>query len=201
VLRTEKGGGQWAGGGVGSHARSWPSQHSFLPSFLCTPAPVVRRPRPHLTSAAFDRDSGVKVVLRARPLNALEHEKSGGETCITTEGDTVAVRVAKAEHAGTSRFSFDKVFGPDSTQKQVYDFIGPIAIYGAFCALLWGGDVGVCHPAQPCPWQAALSTTWNPVIARPPPSPRPHRCPERLQQHGVRVRSDVVGQDPHDVGA
>jgi hypothetical protein len=81
---------------------------------------------------AVERDAGVKVVLRARPLNALENMKTGGETCITCEGDTVACKVAKGEHAGSLKFSFDSVFGPDSTQKQVYDFVGPIAIQGAW---------------------------------------------------------------------
>lgn len=79
-------------------------------------------------------------MLRARPLNSLELTKNGDETCITCDGDSVAVRVAKAEHAGTVRFAFDRVFGPSSTQKQVYDFIGPIAIHGMLAACV--GSVG-----------------------------------------------------------
>jgi hypothetical protein len=79
---------------------------------------------------AGDRDTGVRVVLRARPLNALERSKAADQLCLGIEGDAVECRMAKGEHAGSVRFSFDKVFGPDSEQKQVYDFIGPQAIHG-----------------------------------------------------------------------
>jgi hypothetical protein len=77
-----------------------------------------------------DRDTGVRVVLRARPLNSLERSKAADSLCIGIDGDSVECKVAKQDHAGTVRFSFDKVFGPDSEQKQVYDFIGPQAING-----------------------------------------------------------------------
>jgi len=75
-----------------------------------------------------DRDTGVRVVLRARPLNALERSKSADSLCLAIDGDSVECRVAKQEHAGSVRFSFDRVFGPDSEQKDVYEFIGPQAI-------------------------------------------------------------------------
>lgn len=78
-----------------------------------------------------DRDTGVRVVLRARPLNSLERSKAAESLCIGIDGDSVECKVAKQDHAGTVRFSFDRVFGPDSEQKQVYDFIGPQAINGA----------------------------------------------------------------------
>lgn len=74
----------------------------------------------------------MRVVLRARPLNSLERSKAADSLCLSIDGDSVECRVAKAEHAGSSRFSFDRVFGPDSEQRSVYEFVGPQAINGPF---------------------------------------------------------------------
>ena len=102
---------------------------------------------------AGDRDTGVRVVLRARPLNSLEKSRAADSVCISIDGDSVECKVAKAEHAGTQRYSFDKVFGPDSEQRGVYEFIGPQAINGEPARVTEATlpPPRPCAPASPVP--------------------------------------------------
>lgn len=67
-------------------------------------------------------DANVRVLVRARPLNALERERNGDETCITLDGN--AVRLSKTD----ARIAFDHVFGPDTTQDHVFAQVGPASV-------------------------------------------------------------------------
>lgn len=55
----------------------------------------------------------VKVFIRVRPKNDKE---ANTDECIKVNGQSIAMADGEVDH----RFAFDHVFGPDSTQKQVY---------------------------------------------------------------------------------
>ncbi|KAJ1957291.1 hypothetical protein EC988_000905 [Linderina pennispora] len=64
------------------------------------------------------QDNNIKVIARFRPPNALE-KKSGSTSVIEIEDEsTVALKCE--EHTGS--FAFDKVFGSDTTQAQIYNY-------------------------------------------------------------------------------
>ncbi|ORX73964.1 kinesin-domain-containing protein [Linderina pennispora] len=64
------------------------------------------------------QDNNIKVIARFRPPNALE-KKSGSTSVIEIEDEsTVALKCE--EHTGS--FAFDKVFGSDTTQSQIYNY-------------------------------------------------------------------------------
>ena len=63
----------------------------------------------------------VKVVVRVRPQNKIETAR-GGKPCVDIKGGT-EVKLDTDEE-GTYRFTFDRIFGPDSEQKDVFDYIG-----------------------------------------------------------------------------
>ncbi len=70
------------------------------------------------------------MLVRARPLNALERERNGDETCITLDGN--AVRLSKTD----ARIAFDHVFGPDTTQNHVFAQVGPASVAGVLLLLV-----------------------------------------------------------------
>ncbi len=108
------------------------------------------------------------MLVRARPLNALERERNGDETCITLEGNSV--RLAKSE----ARVAFDHVFGPDTTQLHVFDQVGPASVAGtrrsvpATCA---GSPCPPLNCSLPvsyaslalAPW-STLARAWEPPV-------------------------------------
>ncbi|KAJ2357596.1 hypothetical protein GGF43_001368, partial [Coemansia sp. RSA 2618] len=63
-------------------------------------------------------DSNIKVIARFRPPNSLE-KRSGGTSVIELEDETT-VGLKCDEHTGS--FTFDRVFGPDSSQPQIYNY-------------------------------------------------------------------------------
>ncbi|KAJ1758741.1 hypothetical protein GGH19_002680 [Coemansia sp. RSA 1807] len=66
----------------------------------------------------MSQDNNIKVIARFRPPNSLE-KKSGGTSVIELE-DESTVRLNCDEHTGS--FTFDRVFGIDSTQPQIYNY-------------------------------------------------------------------------------
>ncbi|CAD8081819.1 unnamed protein product [Paramecium sonneborni] len=62
----------------------------------------------------------IKVVARLRPLNALEMQQ-GGECCVTFNEKQITVIVGTNDKQD---FTFDRIFGPDSEQADVFEEVG-----------------------------------------------------------------------------
>ncbi len=83
----------------------------------------MQSPTPKKPTRAGGGDSGssrenVKVVCRVRPSNNRE-ALEGGVTCVRLGPDSVEV---ETKEAGPGSYQFDRVFGMDSTQQQVFDY-------------------------------------------------------------------------------
>ena len=63
----------------------------------------------------------VKVVTRIRPQNKIESSR-GGKPCVTVQRDGTEVFLS-TDDEGEYRFTFDRVFGPTSKQKDVFEYI------------------------------------------------------------------------------
>ena len=72
----------------------------------------------------------VKVVARIRPQNKIETSR-GGKPCVNVQRDGKEVFLS-TDDQGEFRFTFDKVFGPTSKQKDVFEYIGRPVIDGIF---------------------------------------------------------------------
>ncbi|KAJ2377904.1 hypothetical protein IW150_001112 [Coemansia sp. RSA 2607] len=66
----------------------------------------------------MSQDNNIKVVARFRPPNTLE-KKSGGTSVIEIEDETT-VGIKCDEHTGS--FTFDRVFGSDTSQAMIYNY-------------------------------------------------------------------------------
>lgn len=65
--------------------------------------------------------SNVSVVVRVRPENAIEQSR-GGQMCVRHDGSEIEMEVGV--DSGSSKFTFDRVFGANSTQLEVFEAIG-----------------------------------------------------------------------------
>ena len=74
----------------------------------------------------------VKVVTRIRPQNKIESSR-GGKPCVTVQRDGTEVFLS-TDDEGEYRFTFDRVFGPTSKQKDVFEYIGRYFILLCFLA-------------------------------------------------------------------
>ena len=77
-------------------------------------------------AAAASHKDNVQVVIRCRPQNA--REKARKESVIvrcTPDEHEIAVRQARrnSRDDGLRRFTFDRVFGAQATQREVYDAV------------------------------------------------------------------------------
>jgi len=70
-------------------------------------------------------EESIKVCCRFRPQNQLEKEQSG-RICVTFNGDGTSVYVPSIDNS----FVFDRVFGVDAAQKEVYDYAAKPIING-----------------------------------------------------------------------
>ncbi|KAJ2665319.1 hypothetical protein IWW48_000207 [Coemansia sp. RSA 1200] len=66
----------------------------------------------------MSQSNNIKVIARFRPPNSLE-QKSGGTSVIEVEDETT-VGIKCDEHSGS--FTFDRVFGSETTQSQIYNY-------------------------------------------------------------------------------
>ena len=67
--------------------------------------------------ASGSQRENVRVVCRIRPTNQKEIS-SGGNTCVKFNDTTVEVGVDDGSHT----FSFDRIFGMESTQQEVFEY-------------------------------------------------------------------------------
>ena len=63
----------------------------------------------------------VKVMVRARPLNTRETEMGAEEVITVVNSRNEVVITHPNESDNVKRFTYDAVFGTDSTQQDVYD--------------------------------------------------------------------------------
>ena len=87
---------------------------------LAEDGPAGASPSPASGRSGGDGDVSVKVYCRVRPQNAIE-TKRGGKPCVKVKGEQVTV---KTREQGDHTFTFDTIFGPDSTQEAVYGAVG-----------------------------------------------------------------------------
>eukprot|EP01062_Namystynia_karyoxenos_P067453 TRINITY_DN6140_c0_g1_i1.p1 TRINITY_DN6140_c0_g1~~TRINITY_DN6140_c0_g1_i1.p1 ORF type:complete len:892 (+),score=375.29 TRINITY_DN6140_c0_g1_i1:78-2678(+) len=78
-------------------------------------------------------ENSIRVIARFRPMNRLEKEE-GGKQVVSFQGDTQLTQEPVDAASGRDRhtFSFDHVFGPDSTQQAVYDQVGKAVVADVF---------------------------------------------------------------------
>lgn len=62
----------------------------------------------------------VKVVVRSRPINKKE-QANGSKNCVNVHKQVNQIQLLAVEGGTDKSFTFDSVYGPDSTQRQVYD--------------------------------------------------------------------------------
>ncbi|KAL4441418.1 hypothetical protein ABPG74_013713 [Tetrahymena malaccensis] len=67
-----------------------------------------------------DDSANIRVICRMRPLNSLE-KSTGGETCIEYDEQRIFCKVIGTEKP--HEFTFDKVFGPNVAQKDVFEIV------------------------------------------------------------------------------
>ena len=65
----------------------------------------------------FDKETNIQVIIRSRP-RSVQEKQLGSLTCINT--NPVKKEVYVQERNATKTFTFDRVFGPDSTQPEVF---------------------------------------------------------------------------------
>lgn len=68
------------------------------------------------------KGTSIRVVCRFRPLNKLEIGL-GGETCIDINNNQVQVTQTKKGNK-KNKFTFDKIFGPKTTQQGFFEVVG-----------------------------------------------------------------------------
>lgn len=79
-----------------------------------------------------DKAESVKVIVRVRPMSTKEKEDSRKEI-VKADTTRAEIRVENpvSEKEAPKMYTFDSAYGPDSTQKQIYD-ISASPIVGAF---------------------------------------------------------------------
>jgi kinesin family member 5 len=71
----------------------------------------------------------VKVVVRVRPQNKIETSR-GGAPCVTVNKENTEINVDDGYNA--QKWTFDCVFAPNSTQPQVFEFVGAPVVDAVF---------------------------------------------------------------------
>ena len=76
------------------------------------------------TDRADDSGGNVKVMCRFRPLNTNELNREGDKICCEFHPNKRSVtmklsRKASETSVGTNKFTFDRVFDPDTSQREV----------------------------------------------------------------------------------
>lgn len=69
------------------------------------------------------RQDAIVVCARFRPMNSMETSR-GSESYAEVHDDGMGVTVMQGEHRQKHTFTFDRCFGPDSEQSEVYDHTG-----------------------------------------------------------------------------
>ena len=92
----------------------------------------------------------VQVVARVRPMNSREVGE-GDTACVKMDGNGSTLDVASdGMGASAQSFTFDRVFGFDSSQEEVYDMVGKPVVEGLFegyngTVFAYGQVCGGCH--------------------------------------------------------